>query len=80
VLRVVVFDLEAAVDVSRPAHVLVLLLKTAVEAEVKAAVEAEIQVEVEVESPSIDHNYAICCCYLLLCERRKVWPIPLPAG
>jgi hypothetical protein len=32
---VVVFDLEAAVDVSRPAHVLVLLLKTAVEVEVE---------------------------------------------
>jgi hypothetical protein len=34
----------------------VLLLKTAVEAEVKAAVEAEIEVEVEVEAPSI-HSY-----------------------
>jgi hypothetical protein len=31
---------EAAVEVSRPAHVLVLLLKTAVEAEVEAEVEA----------------------------------------
>jgi hypothetical protein len=38
---VVVFDLEAAVEVSRPAYVLVLLLKTAVEAEVEAEVEVE---------------------------------------
>jgi hypothetical protein len=42
---VVVFDLEAAVNVSRPAHVLVLLLKTAVEA------------EVEVESSRRRYNY-----------------------
>jgi hypothetical protein len=41
----VVFDLETAVKVSRPAHVLVLLLKTAVEAKVKAAVKVEVEVE-----------------------------------
>jgi hypothetical protein len=40
---------EAAVEVSRPAHVLVLLLKTAVEAEVEA--------EVEVEASRPRYNY-----------------------
>jgi hypothetical protein len=34
---------EAAVEVLKPAHVFVLLLKTAVEAEVKAAVEVEVE-------------------------------------
>jgi hypothetical protein len=38
-------SVKAAVEVSRPAHVFVLLLKTAVEAKVKAAVEAEVEVD-----------------------------------
>jgi hypothetical protein len=37
--------------VSTPAHVFVLLLKTAVEAEVKATVKAEAEVEVEASRP-----------------------------